>query len=355
MSNKLKDRLLGKTANLADKVASMPRQSIADQAPVTMPGQLGAFRLEAQKYLEQIQQLKIELEKARRENPPSNIEIKKLQYELDEINKKIGKPLTLPIENLIPSPLQTRKLDLFRVKELAEHLSNNDLTTPIVVRPFNNEIDKFEIIAGHHRVEAFKHLRRIEIEAIIRPMSDEEALKRIFFDNLMAPDLPDFEKYKGFSAIRKRTGQSYSALAEDAGINKSTIGRYFAFERFPQAALEILDSHPEILGSNAAQDIASINPDEEKLISGLQKIISGELDQKRIIAFLKQDHPHKEKSEKAKQEDIIKCGEHTVCTLQNKNNKTFTLTFHKGFDSHDWHKKLSSFIEKESSIQQLTN
>jgi ParB family chromosome partitioning protein len=111
----------------------------------------------------------------------------------------------------------------------AEHLANNELTTPIVVRPSSTATGKFEIIAGHHRVEAFKQLGRTEIEATIRQMDDQEAQKRIFFDNLMAPDLPDFEKYKGFAALRKCTGQSYDALAKDAGISKALVGHYTSY------------------------------------------------------------------------------------------------------------------------------
>lgn len=346
MSNKLKSRLLEKTANLADKVASAPRQSISDQPPVTMPGQLGAFRLEAQKYLEQIHLLQMELDEAKKSGHHSDNHIKELNNKLDQINEKLGNALILPIDRLLSSKLQTRKLDLSRVNELADHLSNNELTTPIVVRPSNTDIDKFEIIAGHHRVEAFKKLGRTEIEAILRPMSDEEAQKHIFFDNLMAPDLPDFEKYKGFAAIRQRTGQSYESLAKDAGISKTLVVFYFAFEKLPQKALDILKQHPGILGANAAQKIAALKANDDKIAIGLKKIINNELDQKSIITFLKGGDIHKAKIDT--REQIFKLNGKTICRLQNKDDKTFTLKFDKDFDSSSWHQKLTAFIKGES-------
>lgn len=346
MSNKLKSRLLEKTANLADKVASVPRQSISDQPPVTMPGQLGAFRLEAQKYLEQIHLLQMELDEAKKSGRHSDNHIKELNNKLDQINEKLGKALILPIDRLLSSKLQTRKLDLSRVNELADHLSNNELTTPIVVRLSNTDIDKFEIIAGHHRVEAFKKLGRTEIEAILRPMSDEEAQKHIFFDNLMAPDLPDFEKYKGFAAIRQRTGQSYESLAKDAGISKTLVVFYFAFEKLPQKALDILKQHPGIVGANAAQKIAALKANDDKIAIGLKKIINNELDQKSIITFLKGGDIHKAKIDT--REQIFKLNGKTICRLQNKDDKTFTLKFDKDFDSSSWHQKLTAFIKGES-------
>lgn len=263
----------------------------------------------------------------------------------NELVKSLGRPTKLKLIELLNSHLQTRKLDLNRVNELAEHLALNELTTPIVVRPSDTSKDKFEIIAGHHRVEAFKQLGRTEIEAIIRPMDDQEAEKRIFFDNLMAPDLPDFEKYKGFSAIRQRTGQSYDALAKDAGISKTLVVFYFAFEKLPPRAKELLEKHPNLIGSAAAQKIASLKADEDKLILGLEKIIAGELDQKSVVAFLKKNEFLQNESQKI--EHVIKRGEHSICTIQNKSNKTFTLNFHKGFDSPEWHHRLVDLIERE--------
>ena len=189
-------------------------------------------------------------------------------------------------------------------------------------------------------------LGRTEIEAIIRPMDDEEAQKRIFFDNLMAPDLPDFEKYKGFAAIQKRTGQSYRELAEDAGIHKSAVGHYFSFEKLPEKAKELLDEHPNLIGSSAAQKISTIKADEEKIVLGLQKILAGELDQKRIISFLKSDGLPKKEPQRI--ENVIKHGDQTICTLNTKNNKSITLTFGNGFNAHDWHQRLVTFIKKES-------
>lgn len=283
-------------------------------------------------------------------DPGNQYAFDKISKELDKTKALLGKAVVLFIGNLLPSSLQTRKLDLARVEELKEHLEHSELTTPIIVRPSSLGQDKFEIIAGHHRVEAFKKLGRTEIEAIIRPMDDQEAQKRIFFDNLMAPDLPDFEKYKGFAAIRQSTGQSYDALAKDSGISKALVGHYFSFERLPKKALDILDQRPEVLGATAAQKIASLKADEDKVVLGLEKIIAGELDQTKIIAFLKNNGSPKSVPQHV--ENVVKHGEQTICTLSTKSNKSITLTFGKNFNALDWHQRLVAFIEKESTSQQ---
>lgn len=309
------DRLLAKTANISAK-ETIHKSDLS--GPKTSPGRL----LDVQGKINAAEERVLALQ------------------------EKIGKALVMPIDKLLASHLQTRKIDSKQVNELAEHLASNELTTPVIVRPSTVDTEKFEIIAGHHRVEAFKKLGRTEIEAIIRPMDDQEAQKRIFFDNLMAPDLPDFEKYKGFAAIRQSTGQSYDALAKDSGISKALVGHYFSFERLPKKALDILDQRPEVLGATAAQKIASLKADEDKVVLGLEKIIAGELDQTKIIAFLKNNGSPKSVPQHV--EHVIKQGEQTVCTLSTKSNKSITLTFGKNFNAHDWHQRLAAFIEKES-------
>ena len=309
------DRLLAKTANISVK-ENVLKSDVSE--PKTSPGRL----LDVQGKIHAAEERVLSLE------------------------KELGEALTLPIDQLLGSSFQTRKLDLARVRELKEHLAFNKLATPISVRPSSLYPGKFEILSGHHRVEAFKELGRTEIEAIIQLMSDQEAQERIFYDNLFAPDLPDFEKYKGFSAIRQRTGQSYDALAKGAGISKALIGHYFSFERLPGKAIDILNQRPEILGATAAQKIASLKADENKIVLGLEKIIAGELDQKTIITFLKSDESQKSVPQHV--EHVIKQGEQTVCTLSTKNNKSITLTFEKGFNAQDWHQRLVAFIEKES-------
>lgn len=308
------DRLLAKTANISAK-ENVLKSDISE--PKTSPGRL----LDVQGKIHAAEERVLSLQ------------------------KELGKALTLPIDQLVASPFQTRKLDLARVRELKEHLACNKLATPISVRPSSLYLGKFEILSGHHRVEAFKELGRTEIEAIIQIMDDQEAQERIFYDNLFAPDLPDFEKYKGFSAIRQRTGQSHNALAEEAGISKTLVTFLFAFEKLPRKALDLLEIHPTLIGATAAQKIASVKADEDKVVTGLQKIIAKELDQKTIITFLKSDESQKSTPQHI--EHVIKQGKQTVCRLSTKNNNSITLTFETGFNAQDWHQRLVAFIEKE--------
>ena len=88
-----------------------------------------------------------------------------------KLNKKdAGEPsntqiILIPIEKIIPNREQHTGI---RDKEKFEHLKasiqEHGLLDPITVRPLD---DKYELISGYHRVEAFKQLGKKEIKAFL--------------------------------------------------------------------------------------------------------------------------------------------------------------------------------------------
>ncbi|MCC7005429.1 MAG: ParB/RepB/Spo0J family partition protein [Ottowia sp.] len=266
-------------------------------------------------------------------------------FVISELRDRLGRALTLPLEILFDSPLQTRQLDKKRVEELMAHLLQNQLTTPIIVRPHADKAHCFEIIAGHHRVAAFRALGRAEIPAIVTQLDDVEAEKRIFFDNLMAPHIPDYEKYKGFAMLRNRTGQSHESLAKNAGISKTLVTFYFAYEKLPLTARALLDDYPDLIGANTAQKLVAAKVPEPLVLEVLKKIQRGELYQSGILAFLSQSNANGPNRIFSLKETINK-NEKSHCTLSTRNNRT-TLTFPNSEEARLWHEKIRVFIEQE--------
>lgn len=277
-------------------------------------------------------------------------EAKELINVLNEENAQLktsyGNALTIKISDLHPSPFQTRKLDTERVNELAEHLKINSLTTPIIVRSHKTK-GNYEIIAGHHRVEAYKFLGRTEIEAVLKDISDDDARKKIFYDNLMAPSLPDFEKYKGFSELIRTHGLTQSQAADEAGVKRDTIALLMYFEKLPVTARIFLEENPETIGANTAKAIVLAKASEEKILEALQLILENKLDQTKIISFIK---PAGNKSSNIAIENIAKIGDKEFCKLSTAKGKTY-ISFSKPSEAIEWHQKIFSFIKTELDSQ----
>lgn len=77
-----------------------------------------------------------------------------------------------------------RKLSVDKLNQLADSISQYGLITPILVRPIDDSHFKFEIVAGHNRVDAHVLNGKSEIEADVREMSDELATIMLVDSNL---------------------------------------------------------------------------------------------------------------------------------------------------------------------------
>jgi len=304
MANKLAERLLNKTAGVAKAVADNPTKPIAEQAPVTMPGQLGAFRLEAQKYQERI---------------------KKLEVELKEAQDKAGSA-ELPLNELHEVPGRRRKLTEQQYNELKQNLRNNPLVTPVTVR--QRKEGGFEVVSGSNRVAIFRELGRTHIPARVLDSDDTQAEINAFFANLLQADLPDFEKYLGFKKIMEFQGElTHAEIAERAGVSRSFVTQLMAFDDLPNGAISILRDQPATIGANAAQDLAALAKKgrEAQVIEAITKVAAGELDQGKAVKHAATD-PTTSTPAPRPEAIKIRIGKATYCNIQ-RADKVLRLQF----------------------------
>ncbi|MGA3109982.1 MAG: ParB/RepB/Spo0J family partition protein, partial [Candidatus Bathyarchaeia archaeon] len=72
------------------------------------------------------------------------------------------------------------------ITELKLSIEEKGILEPLLVRPLKN---RFEIVVGSRRYEAAKALGLRKVPAIIRPMSDTEALSLSLVENIQRNDL----------------------------------------------------------------------------------------------------------------------------------------------------------------------
>jgi ParB family chromosome partitioning protein len=241
-----------------------------------------------------------------------------LQSKVQELESRAGRPVVLRLDSLRPSRFQTAGIDEARVESLRANLENNSQATPIVVRTVGEGIH--EIIAGHHRAEAFKRLDREEIDAVVKDYADDEAMALVFFDNFLAPEIPDFHKYLGFDQIRRASGLSQEALAKKAGVSRSLVTQLFSFERLPAEALELIASSPRSVGANLAQGLAHYAAEQpERVTQAIRLVIEKKLDQSKAVAMLREE-AHKPRATPATPV-VIRSGRKTFCDVLASGNR----------------------------------
>lgn len=192
---------------------------------------------------------------------------------------KVAKAGKVEIAQLHEVAGRRRVLSQTAFDQLKSNLEQNPLTHAIVVR--TREAGGFEIIAGHNRVEAYRQLGRMEIEADIRDFDDAQVLKTSLYSNLFQSDLSAFEKYLGFKHIRDLTGETQEEMARKTGVSRPQVTQLFAFEKLSPKALQILEKNPAILGYDAAAKLA--NAPDDKVIDALLKLAKGEISESSAI------------------------------------------------------------------------
>lgn len=212
-------------------------------------------------------------------------EFQKLEERNRDLLAQRGDPIEIALDVVDDSPYQTRKLDPAKLAELVEQLRNNRLVTPIVVR---RRGDRFEIVAGHHRAEAFRVLGRATIPAIVAKLSDDEAERAVFYDNLFAPQLADFERFRGFQRRKQSRGMTDAELADEAGVSRALVTSLMAFERLPEAVQSVLDSAPRAVGSTLAVKLAALPPTQaERITEAVRMVAAGELSQSSALSWIR--------------------------------------------------------------------
>ncbi len=249
-----------------------------------------------------------------------------LEKKLSQAQKEAGASKPIPISLIDESPFQTRKITPEQVEELALNLANNPLSTPVVVRRVG---DRFELVAGHRRVAAFKHLGRTEIPGVIQEFNDVDASTALFMDNMYNADLPDYEKYLGLVAYQKSHPESSSqrALAEKTGFSQTQILRLLSFAKMPKQALGFVDHNRRVIGSNVMHALSQLTDVSDKaLIDALKLVAAGELKQMDLIKFLNQPGQAKPKAVAKPAELVVKRGKEVFAkVLRSKRKVTINV------------------------------
>lgn len=156
------------------------------------------------------------------------------------------------IDELVESPLNPRQqYPQAAMDELVQSMKTSGFRTwlPLLVRPAPDDVwrmpaleQAFEIGAGHRRSRAARLAGLEMVPCIVRPMSDEEFLDVLNFDNSGREDVHPLDEASGWRQWMEKTGKSVLDIAARIGQSKEYVYQRLKYaDLIPEAKQSFLD------------------------------------------------------------------------------------------------------------------
>jgi ParB family transcriptional regulator, chromosome partitioning protein len=174
-----------------------------------------------------------------------------------------GKPREIPIEEIDRNPFQTRThMDEAELAELAASITANGVVQPILVRPLAS--GRFQLIAGERRWRASQLAGKKTIPAILRQVSDEQALEITIVENLQRADLNPMEQARAFERLSREFHMTQEQIATRTGKDRVSVSNYMRLLSMPESVQKLVETATLSFGHAKALMGLKLHPDFEK-------------------------------------------------------------------------------------------
>ena len=138
-----------------------------------------------------------------------------------ERKKPSGKLLSLPIDQIHPSPFQARKsFDEQELTALAQSIRENGLLQPVTVR---KAAEGYELVAGERRLRACQLAKMTTIPAILCSYADDRTAALGLLENIQRADLNPFEQAQGLRDVMVLWDCTQAEAAKRLGMAQPTF------------------------------------------------------------------------------------------------------------------------------------
>lgn len=174
----------------------------------------------------------------------------------------------IAIDKMVPGAYQPRKnFEKESLAELANSIKENGVIQPITVR--KRKEGGYEIIAGERRWRAAQAAGLHEIPAIIKTMTDREALQIALIENIQREDLDPIEEAESYQRLIEEFSLSQQEAAEKVGKERSSVANALRLLALPLEIREMLSKKQISVGH--AKAILSLT-DKAKQINFAKRV-----------------------------------------------------------------------------------
>ena len=210
-------------------------------------------------------------------------------------SSEAGKPRDLPVDKIERNPWQTRtQFSEKELVELAESITANGVVQPILVRPVSD--GRFQLIAGERRWLASQRAGKTTIPAILRQVSDQQAMEMTIVENLQRTDLNPMEQARAYDRLGREFRMTQEQMAKRTGKERASVANFLRLLRLPSEVQHKVEASELSFGH--ARALLSLE-DPEAIQKAAQKILALSMSVRQTESYVQGIlHPERKKAKK---------------------------------------------------------
>ena len=188
----------------------------------------------------------------------------------------------LPVEQIQRSAFQPRtRFDQEQLDSLAASIKAKGIIQPIVVRPLAK--NSFEIIAGERRWRAAQLAQLDKIPAVIRDVSDGDAMAMALIENIQRQQLNPIDEANALQRLLNEFEMTHQQVADAVGRSRTAVTNLMRLLALQPAVTELVEAGKLEMGHARAL----LGAEQNNQLKLANKVIKGQLSVRQTEALVK--------------------------------------------------------------------
>ncbi len=154
-------------------------------------------------------------------------------------------PCWIELKHIEANPYQPRRLFAdAEMQDLVASVQEHGIIQPILVRPTSSSTldnPKFQLIAGERRWRASQAAGLTKIPAVVRQVSDQQALELALIENVQRHDISAIEAAKAYRRLADEFALSQERIAQRVGKSRPSIANTMRLLDLPDEAQQAIE------------------------------------------------------------------------------------------------------------------
>ena len=178
----------------------------------------------------------------------------------------------LGISEIVPNKYQPRKnFDEENLNDLVNSIKERGVIQPIIVRKSEDQISKYEIIAGERRWLAAQRAGLHEVPVVVTEADDLKSLEFAIVENVQRHDLNPLEEAQGYQRLINEFSYDQEKVSKFIGKSRTHVTNCLRILSLPEEVLKLVENK-------------KISPGHAKILVGLENanFIANQIIEKKL-------------------------------------------------------------------------